>query len=411
MKKIVTAIILVITVASSVFIKVNAEEELVNNIILGQANLNLSYDGTKMLDNVVDACLNTDIINVEGNMLTLKGSVAYNDESIPINLSCMLLKSKLYVDTFVGNKMIDKEGNFDVIHISLAKECDAKKLYVDNSLSNNDAIQIYLMKKDTREFIMLEGSIEKLLSKDFFTMSKSYIEEMTKDDTLDEHWWIKVFKPTNITNSPRSSKSNTDYASSTIFNGGIVQYKYYIRVKGVATIEDMVSGKGEDESSIEIIENRYWCDGVEYDDSFLQIFNCVATTSLYRDNSLATKDYLSLADWGQWCTKSVGGLSISPGLWIGGIPGIGVTWSQISTSVVPDGAYDIDDTQKIKKFKMTFPNALTAVGDKNTLVLKKREGSTTYSNRKSGFIYRFDIGFDKSYAEDSGTIYLQESYN
>jgi len=408
--------ILVLTMIISNIGIVNAKTD---DTFTGKVNMNLSTDGSKMLDHLQDASLNLKNLHITGNNdLQLIGEINYADISSSIHLKGDLRKSKLYKNTLVGN-ISDKSDNFDVIYFAITSNEDKSKLFTNKSIGSKEVIKLYLMRKTSREFVMFEIPVDKLESKTKSAVSVNYNERKLRETAADDHWWFKVLKPVNLSENklkPLGATTDTSYFEETYrYELTFGYYDYYIKLKAFANVYDMTGGQATDEAGLEIISEKLTDDTgkvLESNESYLQIKNCIGKGELYTNKySLSSfYDVVTSFAWGHEVTESVGGLTISPGLWIGNVVGLGVTYSLETTSVDQDGLKTFPITDKIKGAKVTYKKALTAIGDSYSLTMTKYRPKSSSVYKYGIYDFTFDIYFENGGKVSSGIVQASAKY-
>lgn len=107
----------------------------------------------------VSSQLNIKNIELDQDYLQIEGNINYNQKNSPFRLMGNLKKSSLY-NNGVTSVLVDQDNNFDVIYFSLADvETEQEKSALKNK-NNGKLIQLYLLKKGTREFSMFEGQVD-----------------------------------------------------------------------------------------------------------------------------------------------------------------------------------------------------------------------------------------------------------
>lgn len=374
----------------------------------GKVNMNLSTDGTKILDNLQDAYLNLkDLHRTDNNGIELIGEINYSGISSSVHLTGELKKSKLYKNTLVGN-VTDEYDNFDVIHFAVTNNADKSKLLTSKSLENEEVIKIYLMRKDTREFIMFEIPFEKLnvLTKSVMAIDNNEIE--FRDNVADDHWWFKVMKPVDMNENKIETRGFTndtsEYEHTYRYELNFGYYDYYIKLEAFANVYDIIGDQVTDEAGVRVVSEKLTDDMgriLESDESYLQIKNCVGRGELYTNkyNLSIFHDVVTKFDWGHDVTYSVGGLTISPGLWIGKVMGLGVTYNLFTKNVDKNGPQTFSSTDGLKGAEVTFTKALTEIKDSYSLAMTKCRTESSSIDKYAIYDFSFDV-----YLEDGGKV-------
>ena len=164
----------------------------------GKVNYDLPTSGEEMLDDLSNATIFLDsiLVNAEDNCVSIQGSV--RDSSITtFSLSGVAYRSRtfdnhLYIDAY------DESGHFEVVSLSYIKNAEENELFVSPNLEGKNVLRIFLLKAGTREFFMFEVDAEDC--SEVFSSCNQFENGFNLyplcDDSFDEVWWTKVFKPT-----------------------------------------------------------------------------------------------------------------------------------------------------------------------------------------------------------------------
>lgn len=200
-------------------------------------------DKGKKLDayNFVESSIGLESIKINNNHAVLKGSVAYTEtENLPFELEGEIFQGKNSNQLIVG-KLEDKLDNFDVILFSidrspkggiiLDKEIKEK---VKDSSENLPLLKLYLLKKNSRDFTVIEMD-----DLEFLNVNKIFdkVDELDKAEHIDEFWYGKILVPeTEVENAngrvKRALQNDTkkDTLISTYYiSGGMIQEKMTLR--------------------------------------------------------------------------------------------------------------------------------------------------------------------------------------
>lgn len=405
-------IIIAICLVSVLYCQIFSEVTNATNSYVGTVNLNLNNDGSNMMSDLQEAKISINDTKIEENDLSIHATVTYDNNNYPLYLKTQLRKSLTLDEVLVGSNPYDKSNNFNVVFVSTIKNSKNKNCFVTkhNSENNSDILQIYLLKNDTREFFMFELPLHVLNN---YNSKTNYNVPMI-ENIEDEHWWIKTLKPVKNERvlTKMSPVEDDEYFDTILYNGPEDCYKYTIKLKASSTVYSYEgSDTQEDDSYLRMVEQKYYCNGKEYDKTFLGVYNCVAQSALvsktYTYN--AAVDTIRRFEWGYDVHTDEGGLSISPGLWIGKVVGAGITWTPYTSIFKSSGHKTFDDDDELRGCKITMKNALTKVDDQYSLTIRKyNEGFQ--SGKLTRFIYSFDIGFHNDYILKSGNLTVVGSY-
>lgn len=390
-------------------LRVNGDAVIAKDNYKGTVNLNLNRDGSNMMLDIQDADIFITDTKCEKNELSINASINYDNKNYTLNLRTELKKSITLDDVFVGNNSIDSSNNFKVVFFSIIKNSQDKNCFItkNNAVKNNNIMQLYLMRENTREFVMFELPLKLL---DCESKVNYNVQKLKKVE--DEHWWIKVLEPViNDKKTVRLLEPDEDdqFFSTVLYNGPGDCYKYTIELKGSSTVNSY-NGQSEvtDRSYLKMVDQKYYYNDHEYDDTFLGVYNCYAQPVLSSDN-IKPIDTIRNFTWGHKVHTNEGGLSVSPGLWIGKIAGAGIEWEPYTSKIDESGHENFDDDDNVKGTQLTMKKALLEKDDKYSIsITKKNEGYQ--AGKTSGFIYTFDIGFSKNSILDSGSITVAGSY-
>jgi len=134
-------------------------------------------------------------MSVKESQVNLIGKVTYTDENIPFNLEGELAKGRKSDSLLVG-QLKDKNGNFSVIHFSIDNAHDGTITLDKKKLkqAKNDSglvLKLYLLKKGTRDFTVLEQVAPSFIDKSIFKNAK----ELKTTDHREQFWYSKIIKP------------------------------------------------------------------------------------------------------------------------------------------------------------------------------------------------------------------------
>ncbi len=415
MKKIL-CLIVCISICFSLLINVNAQQNnlSINNQFEGKCNLNLPYDGARINENLISARINVNSIDInQDNILSLKSEVTYNQETYKLDISGQLFKAITFDKMLVGD-VIDNTNNFEVISLAIVKNPKKNELHINEDNSNKELLKLYLLKKDTREFIMFEIVYKDLISLNKNLKIQSYEKSKILEDVTKEHWWIKVFNPKNNDIGIASVHTSTDTKTLTYADGPGNCYEYSITVEAWGNIRDYGSSDTTfDTYNLKIAEQHYYYNGVEYNYDFLKVFGCVATGVITESGSDPNDDTFCIADWGSVSTQETGGLKAEVKLSVGfdlGPLGGSLSWTpkEVITTINPPKTLNYTDA--VRGVKIPYEAVLAADNDNYSLVLTKDKGTNT-SGKLAGATFSFSVGFYTSETLRTGTVVVAANYN
>ncbi|MED1789037.1 hypothetical protein P4V47_16355 [Brevibacillus laterosporus] len=203
---------------------------------------NLDDKGEKLdTDNFTKSSISLENIKIKKNRAVIKGSVAYNEmESLPFELEGEIFKGKNSNQLIVG-KLEDKLDNFDVILFSIDRSPQGSiildKEIKENVIANSEdlsLLKIYLLKKDSRDFTVLETRDIEL-----FNVDKIFdgVDELEKADHIDEFWYSKILAPETeiekdngrVKRALQNASKKDTLVSTYYISGGRVQEKMVLR--------------------------------------------------------------------------------------------------------------------------------------------------------------------------------------
>lgn len=386
--------------------------------VYGQVNMNLSQDGSKIVDHLQNASLNLDNVSFANNILRLKGIVTYNNSSHSFDIQSSLHKSITSPSTIVGDS-IDVSSNFEVPNFSITTNVDPNKLLISPSLKNTDVIQIYLLREGTRELSMFEiptSSIPEISAnlENIFNTS-----EVIQDPTKDQ-WWVTLFKPVVQTTSdssnpiiekllvtPLSLHNDSDTQTYTYYNGPGNVYKYEIKLQAYSNVYDYDGNTivQTDSFGMKVVSQRYWYNGTLMPNyNFIYVFNTTGTGVLTSSASTTNKDFITVVDWGDTHTSKTGGWTIStPTLTIGTLISSSISWSPTSTVVSETGPKVFNAADKLSGVKVPYIHALNAPNDQYSLTFTKNKVSPSTQQKTSGVVFSYSLNFSASTSGLLGT--------
>ena len=423
MKKIVSFLMFVSMICFGMPLTANAQETSnpVPITISGKVNMSLDYDGSKMLNNLSDTTFNLNSISVSNNELLMDGTVTYNNNSYPIRINSDLFKSTNSDNTIVGDA-VDQTSNFDVAYLSIVKNVDKDKLLVNQSLANSNALQIYLLRKGTRELSMFEIPIDNysLIQKAIDNCNTSQLLKIDKKSK--EHWWINIFEPIVSTTSSNSNsisvdslgsgKNDTEENTYTYYDGPANCYKYKIKLQAFADVDDdKTNTEVEDTFGLKIISSQYYYNGeLQPDTDLLTVYNCIGTEVLSSTDGVANKNFIREARFGSKATQSSGGLTFTPYINFGNLINGSIEWSPIETSVSQEGSQTFNSLDKVSGFKVSYVAPLKKPLNNYSLVLLKHRVSSSTAQKISGAVFSYVIGFGVGDKLGSGSLTVACNY-
>jgi len=401
----------------------------------GKVNLDLDYDGLKMMDNLQNATLSIEnVSNLNNkNRLTLRGIVKYNNNSYPVSISSDLHKSVSSDNVIIGDST-DETTDFDVVYLAITNNISNSKIMTDKSLANSNVLQIYLLRKNTRELSMFEIPIDKHTSIKNVSSNYQYdnLSAIDNKNMSKEHWWTTVLKPVvtdTITHTPNTTTSDqisalssplaatssaynttTDLRSYTYYNGPANCYKYTITLSGTGYVYDYgTSSNQTDMFTMVMSDQKYYYNNVlQPNYNFLKVFNLMATSVLTSSNSSPNLDNITLFTEGSSTTVTSGGWSVIPYLNVGTLVNLSLCWTPTTTVIRTDGPQVLVPARA--GFKAPFVDVLATVNNSYSLTFVKNKVASS-ATRLSGTIFDFKIGFSTSDALGSGQLVLAATYN
>ncbi|QNO14385.1 hypothetical protein HYG86_06170 [Alkalicella caledoniensis] len=160
--------------------------------IRGVVDLNFSKEGTFVVTEEVYLDVKNFVINK--SLVRFHGEISYDNNTYPIKLKGDLFKANSF-DGFAAS-FEDLENNFDVIHFSIinSDKIDERELIYHDVKSGTKLLRLYLMRKNTREFIILETKIDNIRGNKH--LSFDIINEVNDDEAFDnEFWYHKLIDP------------------------------------------------------------------------------------------------------------------------------------------------------------------------------------------------------------------------
>ena len=127
--------------------------------------------------------------------MNIGGSIELRKTIYPLSIKGNVFKSSLFNNTLICDAT-NLNSDFDVVYLSITEN---KDLVYDKSLfavDTSQTFQLYLLKKDTREFITFEIPMSAInLKQEQHEELLIQAEAHDIDNKLLEHWWVTVFKP------------------------------------------------------------------------------------------------------------------------------------------------------------------------------------------------------------------------
>lgn len=164
--------------------------------LVGKTYLDLDAKGKDLeKDNYEETTISVKDFTVKDKLIRLKGEVTYNDKSIPFDFEGELLKGRKSDNVLIG-KLEDRDENFDVIHFSIDNEHEntisLDKTKVKTAQKDSDVLlKLYLLKKGTRDFTVIEELDPTFIDRDIFKDAK----KLEKADHIEQFWYSKIIKP------------------------------------------------------------------------------------------------------------------------------------------------------------------------------------------------------------------------
>lgn len=411
----VLSIALLFSMHTFVFAQSQNSSKTATNTYSGKVNLNLLPDGKKMLSKLSSANLKVDSFIISENNITLDGIVSYNGNEYPININGGLFKAETFDQTLIGDTT-DNSNNFDVLSLSLIKSATKDRLYVNTSLVKKETLQLFLIKKGTKECIMFEIAIPDLIANsDSANVSYDYQNAPKLVDMSKEHWWTKTFQPEETLNPALVQPSvagYTDTKTFTYYNGPGNCYKYVITLRANSDIfnEPDFQNPGFDYFTFTVVSQQYYYNNRQYSGNFLYVHHCLATVVLTSSNSTVNKDRLVNAHWGWRYTQSTGGWNFTPsvsasfGTFISGT----ISWTPRQDVVITSGDKNFGG-EDVQGFKLPYDPMLCAAGDYYTMNIVKQK-VTTSTAKLSGCTFSYQIGFSSADNFYSGSLTTCANY-
>jgi len=279
--------------------------------------------------------------------------------------------------------------------------------FVNQNIKEN-IIKLYVMKKETRQFYMFEFNISN--NKKFNNLNSLNLENTKDIDNYynTELWALKIFntekveEPAIMASRASAIELNKAYAYKTVVCRTYMTYgryyEHFMDLKMFIQISNWGSSDSNRNVSFQVIGGKFCLyDGSQYrtlltDYSFMELKNC--TGKIYIENrnlSYNSRDRLTMLTKLQCTHYSAGGLTISPGLWIG-VPytplGASITWQKYSSYVT---GYTFDTSNNVAGAKITYDGYLAYNGDQMSLLFNySRLGTAKISNILYATLY-FDM--------------------
>ncbi len=419
MKRILSLLLMVclaITGSNTVVLAENHEKEVVKNI-QGIVNMDLPYEGSEELKETEKAKLDVYTFEVDDTRdFLFEGNVEYNNESYTFGIDGKFYNAMTDKDKLVGANM-SSSGDFEIINIEMIKSVKDSELRYKWNLSKKSILVLRLMRIDTREFVTFEIELKDILRKSD-KLNFSHIEN--NESIENEHWWIKVFTPeeslelkeANIMTQSINEDVHEDIHTKTITyeDGPGNSYKYTMDLKLWTNTRDYGnSNKTMDTYQLDVVDTDYFYNDVSYGGEFLVLYGCVASAVL---QGATNADTIGQASWSYEATKTTGGLQLNThleiGLQAGGVGG-SISWKPLK-EVTKYGAYkNFSYSDQVRGIKWPFEQQIKSKGNFLALTIMKDKG--TGSNKYSGAVFSFDIGFDSTYAFEHGTLIVGNHYN
>lgn len=431
MRKKIISILLIVALAVSTFSIVNAKSLETPNIYKGIVNTNLSYEGTKELENTENATLAINkFAYSKPTEVKVSGELAYGENTYSIDLKGNLYKALTFESMLIGD-VVDESSNFDVISFAVYSDALSNYLRVDKELVGCNVLQLYLMKKNTREFIMFELNLNEIMGYNKVNISNMINPEAYEQltDISKEHWWIKVYSPVESIGKAAVTKSEPELlsVSNAVSTKGIHYgeelkeiiyedgpgncYRYTMNVKLWANVRDFDgSSSATDTFKLEVTDTNYYYNDKEIGGNYLCLYGAVGSAVLTGKNN---SDSYSILDVGSKSTKKTGGLTIETQLSIGydfGPLGGSLSWEPEDEITTYDPPEAINHGDQVRGLKVPYEAPLRNKGNSFSLIVTK-DKNCDISGRISGAIFNYEVGFyPGSYAFKKGKLVVAEEY-
>lgn len=353
-----------------------------------KVNENLSEDGSLMLSNLKDITIIFDNISYNQSLSSLNLNGIVKDTNIPFDINAKLYNSKSYDKALIGDA-IDTTNNFDIIFLGLFESIPIEQLNLQKSLADQKVFNIYLMKKDTREFIMIELPIS-LLENTFPSLSDvNFTPDNQLSNSTLEQWWSKIYTPI-IEEEPSllTATENAKDITLTYRQGPANCYKYKIKLHYWNTINGNIMS-----FAFQVADQQYFYNGIDmHDNTNLEVFDCVGIVGL-SNSSGKNNDAIQTLNWGQSTVQSSGGLSVDTYLSISyGLFGASISWSPVDINTSIDNFHSFETSRKVKCVKIPFDKPLSYITNQYSIGLTLDSAGTT-NKKKVTAKYSFKIGF------------------
>lgn len=228
----------------------------------GKTYLDLDPKGKDLNeDNYEETTVSIEKMEVKRSKITIEGALSYDDEESTFSLSGELKSGNKSNRILVGN-LEDKNDNFDVIHFSIDSENDRtitldKKKGEKVKKNNEVLLKLYLMKKGTRDFTVIEVENPKFIDSKLFKVT----DKLESAEHRDQYWYSKILEPEieiiEEEDTPKNISADGEFSTMALQSHGITTvHKFRYEVAGDTwtekfntrrTIEgpDRISSSGE----------------------------------------------------------------------------------------------------------------------------------------------------------------------